>query len=95
MDAYIDQKTHKETQKKPCLRCLLAESGRGELEKIQRLIALMPPEERASKEVYNSRLSVCGACDALADGQCRKCGCYVELRAAAKNARCPSEKRLW
>lgn len=85
-----------QTNRKPCMRCLLLEGSQTEeLEKVRRLIALMPEDEKVSQTVYKSRLAACQACDALADGQCRKCGCYVELRAAQKDARCPGEQHRW
>lgn len=42
--------------------------------------------------LYEERLSVCMECDMLLQGMCRKCGCYVEMRAAVKKNRCPGEK---
>lgn len=90
--AYVKQ----QKGKKPCVRCLLLESSQKEaVEKIRRLIELMPETEKASEETYRKRLLICQGCDALMDGQCRKCGCYVELRAAKKNAGCPGELHLW
>lgn len=90
--AYVQEQTKQE----PCFRCLLlASNQKEELKKIRKLIALMPESEKASEEMYKNRLLICQECDALMDGQCRKCGCYVELRAAKKNARCPGEQHLW
>ena len=37
-------------------------------------------------------LSLCRKCDLQADGMCRACGCYVELRAVMKKNSCPYEK---
>ncbi len=82
--------------KKPCFRCLLQESSQKEaLEQVRGILALMPQEEKAPEELYQKRLQICKSCDALMEGQCRKCGCFVELRAAKKDARCPGEKHLW
>lgn len=81
---------------KACFRCLLLESSQEEaLEKIRELIERMPASEKASRELYEKRLSICRTCDALMNGMCGKCGCYVELRAAKKTAGCPSERHLW
>ena len=77
-----------------CKRCLLYEmAGSKEVyESVLRLIADMDPSERASKEESTRRLGVCKACDHLLDGMCRACGCYVELRAAARAGHCPKKK---
>lgn len=49
-------------------------------------------EDATDRESYEKRLSLCKACDFLNAGTCLKCGCYVELRAAAKVGRCPDKK---
>ena len=51
-----------------------------------------PALMRASKDVYSDRLEVCKMCDELSDGMCRKCGCYVQLRAVKKKMYCPDKK---
>ncbi len=48
--------------------------------------------ERAEDTLYEKRLFECKNCDYLHSGTCNACGCYVELRAAAKNASCPKKK---
>lgn len=47
---------------------------------------------KAEEKLYEERLSVCRECDMLFQGMCRKCGCYVELRAAVKANSCPGKK---
>lgn len=47
---------------------------------------------RAGEELYEERLSLCRECDMLFQGMCRKCGCYVELRAAVKANGCPGKR---
>lgn len=49
-------------------------------------------EDAADEESYEKRLLICKSCDFLNAGTCLKCGCYVELRAAAKISRCPAKK---
>ena len=49
-------------------------------------------ELKVSDEIYGARLNVCKECDYLNEGTCNACGCYVELRAAAKTGRCPYKK---
>lgn len=48
--------------------------------------------DRVEKERYEQRLAVCKKCDFLNAGTCGACGCYVELRAAARAGRCPYRK---
>lgn len=46
--------------------------------------------------LYNKRLSFCKDCEYLISGMCRKCGCYVELRAALKDKVCPDlDNKKW
>ena len=79
----------------PC-RCLLKDTPETELmENIREYISGLDDDIRADEEVYQKRLSICKRCGSLMDGVCLKCGCYVEMRAAVKNNRCPSEKRYW
>ncbi|MBR0535129.1 MAG: hypothetical protein IIX14_01990 [Clostridia bacterium] len=76
-----------------CKRCLLLESAEGDmLQLIKEKIEKLSPEERASQDVYEQRLSVCKDCEQLISGMCLKCGCYVEFRAAFKDKRCPDSK---
>ena len=79
-----------------CKRCLLYEAGeRAAYTQVQAYLETVPPEELASPTVRNSRLSQCRHCDQLIAGMCRKCGCYVEVRAALKQrAECGDERRL-
>lgn len=79
----------------PC-RCLLKDTPEKELlRNIREYISGLDEEVKADEEVYQKRLSVCESCDKLMNGVCLKCGCYVEMRAAVKNNRCPSEKKYW
>lgn len=84
------------TGRNPCLRCLLQAADENQLfEMIQQRIAALPPSQKADPGEYARRLSLCGGCDELISGTCRKCGCYVELRAAKRSASCPHEKPRW
>lgn len=64
-------------------------------EDIKRYISDFPKEKRASDEVYSERLGKCKACEELENGICRKCGCFVELRALKKEMYCASEEKKW
>lgn len=48
---------------------------------------------RTPERLYEERLGICKNCDMLFQGMCRKCGCYVELRAAVQKNVCPG--KLW
>ena len=83
-------------ERKPCFRCLLQQADESQLlELIQQRIAALPAAQKAAPEEYSRRLALCGACNELVSGTCRKCGCYVELRAAKRSAVCPHEHARW
>ena len=50
------------------------------------------PDIKTETSLYEKRLSVCKECERLADGMCRGCGCFVEMRAAVTKNVCPYEK---
>ena len=81
---------------RPC-RCLVGEMpGEAELAKIIReRIEDIPEEERAPAEAYALRLSACRECGSLNRGTCALCGCYVEIRAARQEQRCPAVPGKW
>ncbi|CBK74094.1 hypothetical protein CIY_12720 [Butyrivibrio fibrisolvens 16/4] len=59
---------------------------------IEKYKGALKPEDMAGDEEYEARLLVCRQCEKLNAGTCMSCGCYVELRAAAKISRCPNKK---
>lgn len=76
---------------KICKRCLLREYNEQEYrDKLERVINLMEESEKAEETLYQERLAQCKTCEKLVTGTCMVCGCYVELRAAAKEGRCPN-----
>jgi hypothetical protein len=76
-----------------CIRCLLQDyDEEAYVSKLLRVIRMMRPSEKAKEEVAAERLAVCRECDRLEMGTCLACGCYVELRAARKDGRCPYKK---
>ena len=76
-----------------CYRCLLRDLSKEDYEQqIGKYLAKIKPEEKTDDTLYEYRLSVCKSCDSLLNGTCNACGCYVELRAAAKGASCPHKK---
>lgn len=58
-------------------------------------IARLPAEDKASDAEYERRLGICRECENLADGMCRLCGCYVEMRAAIALRDCPAIENRW
>ncbi len=75
-----------------CKKCLIREMQGRELESLQNYIDNLDVDEKASEELYESRLVVCKECELLLEGMCRSCGCYVELRAAIEKNTCPRKK---
>lgn len=53
------------------------------------MIENIDTEYKTDGAVYEERLKKCTECERLADGMCRACGCYVELRAAVNKNHCP------
>ena len=82
---------------KECKRCLLLQAAEEDtFRDIQSQIDKIAPEERTEEGPYAKRLEACTGCAQLISGVCRKCGCYVEFRAAFKGMKCPNVKdRKW
>lgn len=78
--------------KTKCIRCLLREMAEADAAMIEKYKAAIKAEEQAEEKEYERRLSICKSCDLLNQGTCGACGCYVELRAAARAGRCPHRK---
>lgn len=77
-----------------CRRCLTRDMA-GQEEYFRTLrdyIENLDIDIKAPEALYEERLSACRECDMLFQGMCRKCGCYVELRAAVKNNACPGKR---
>lgn len=76
-----------------CRRCLTADMDKKEyFENLHAYIANLDEDLKVDQPLYEKRLSACKECDLLADGMCRACGCYVELRAVMWKNACPYEK---
>mgnify|MGYP005787948099 CR=1 FL=1 len=79
-----------------CRKCLLEDMDETEyFRHLKDYIAAYPKEKRAEDAEYSRRLEICRSCGELYDGMCRKCGCYVELRALKKQARCAAVPDKW
>ena len=80
-------------KKRVCKKCLLSElDDKRLLEEIREAVTRLGDNNRVSETEYASRLDVCKNCDYLNEGTCGACGCYVELRAAARTGKCPYKK---
>ncbi|MCR5715221.1 MAG: DUF6171 family protein [Lachnospiraceae bacterium] len=80
-------------EKRICTKCLLQEiDEEAYRDKLLRVIDQMDRDVKAGDVLYEQRLTTCKSCDYLEAGTCRACGCYVELRAAAKKSKCPYKK---
>ena len=49
--------------------------------------------QRVSQEDYSARLAVCNTCAERQECVCRKCGCWMPMKAAWRSAACPLN--LW
>ena len=79
-----------------CKRCLLAEvDPDGLYKKVGELIEALSEDVKCPDGEYRRRLEICRSCDGLQNGICRECGCFVELRAAARKNYCPSALKKW
>lgn len=78
-----------------CRKCLTRElTGQEEaFRSMWEYIENLDIEIKAPQSLYEKRLEICKECDMLLQGMCRKCGCYVEMRAAVGKNVCPGN--LW
>ena len=75
-----------------CIRCLLRDMVDADTAMIEKYKSALKEVDMVSDEEYERRLSVCKECEKLNAGTCMSCGCYVEIRAAAKISKCPTKK---
>lgn len=76
-----------------CRKCLIRDMV--EYEEYQNMfeyIRNISDDIKSSQELYEKRMEICKECDMLLSGMCRKCGCFVEMRAAVENNYCPGKK---
>ena len=77
-----------------CKRCLIRDmADQGEyFRSLQDYIDNLDIDIKTSDSLYEERLALCRECEMLLQGMCRKCGCYVELRAALVKNVCPAKQ---
>lgn len=74
----------------PCKKCLLLEAGEhNAYQTVHDYIANLSSDLKVDDNTYRHRLELCKACTYLISGMCRKCGCYVEVRAVLRDKACP------
>ena len=79
-----------------CKRCLLYEIAESDAyESVKNYIDSLDPGQKVNDTEYKTRLAKCRECDMLLAGMCRKCGCYVEVRAIRRDSHCPGTKPEW
>lgn len=83
--------------KTTCKRCLLfSEVEENPYETIKGYIDSLDEVHKIEEEAYEERLSKCNDCDALINGMCKYCGCFVIVRAIKRNQVCPyPNRRKW
>ena len=76
-----------------CKKCLIRQMQEEEdlYQVIKAHLEQMAPDSKVPPQEYERRLELCEACELLLTGMCRSCGCYVELRAAARTGSCPCQ----
>ncbi|MCI9314307.1 MAG: hypothetical protein HFI57_04875 [Lachnospiraceae bacterium] len=79
--------------KRICRKCLTADMDeKAYFESLHTYIENLDADLKVKQDIYEKRLAVCKECDLLADGMCRACGCFVELRAVVWKNSCPYDK---
>ena len=87
----MDEKTAK---LRICKKCLTRDLiGQEEyFRNLQEYIDNLDEKQKVTPDDYEKRLKICSECELLYEAMCRRCGCYVELRAALSNKNCPDAK---
>ena len=79
-----------------CKRCLIQGVDREAFQRnLRAYVDSLPESEKANVPLYQSRLLICDRCAHLLEGMCRKCGCFVEARAAKRTMACPAPEHYW
>jgi len=82
-----------------CKQCLLRDMQGKEADYYQSVLKYrktLDVNHGVEDLIYEERLSACTKCDALVNGVCKHCGCFVEMRAALQKNKCPNPgKNLW
>lgn len=72
-----------------CRKCHEYELDGSLPKNMEQYVENIDPLIKTNVSVYEKRLEICENCSFLMNGMCRHCGCFVLVRAAKKNLRCP------
>ena len=79
-----------------CKKCMLYElADKAAYESVKSYIDALDPGQRINDKEYHERLEICRQCDMFLAAMCRKCGCYVEVRAIRPDSHCPKTEACW
>lgn len=78
-----------------CKKCLLEELSGDAYRTVQAYIENLPEIQKVPDREYRQRLEICRQCRHFVNAMCELCGCFVELRAAKKQACCADTPPLW
>lgn len=80
-----------------CKRCYHFQEDKEKLqETIKCYIDSLGEHQKVVDLIYKDRLLKCEACDALVNGVCKYCGCFVVVRAIKNKQKCPyPNKSKW
>lgn len=81
----------------PCRLCTAFEQDHDALKgQLHTYIASLSSEQKVDDQLYQQRLEKCETCEAMHQGLCQYCGCFVIVRAVKKRMTCPNPTgRLW
>ncbi len=75
---------------KECKACRFTSEMHKEI--IEKELSKLSAKDTAQPDERERRLLICSSCKHLdVSGTCMMCGCYVMLRTALKNSRCPQK----
>lgn len=46
----------------------------------------------AGKDIKKLRLEICNMCDLYTGTRCKSCGCFMDIKASIKSAKCPEQR---
>ena len=73
-----------------CRLCIGKDVDLNELaEYLDHYVESLPEDEKCPDDAYRERLQYCAACEFHLNFTCRRCGCYVQARAAKRRMSCP------
>lgn len=74
-----------------CKKCMIPDFVEDKEQFLKTYIDQLGEDVRAEEAVYEKRLRQCKECGHMVNGVCRKCGCFVAVRAAVNGSNCPGD----